>query len=181
MRRYLVGLMTACIALALIAGCSNTPDDQAITTEIKARFFSHLQLKSADIDVATEDGIATLTGTFPDDAIRHEAIQVAAETPGVKSVNDRMSIAQAEQAEDVPEVTPPPPPARTPRSSSENRQNAKAYPEPAPEPEPEPEPSVPAPAESALSVSAPPHRPATLPPSTPSPNTWHLRPRHNPC
>jgi hypothetical protein len=93
----------------LIAGCSSSHSDQAITTDIQARMFADAQTKSANISVASDKGNITLTGQVPDEATRDEAFKLAQQTPGVKNVYDRMAVQQA--------ATPPAPASQPPSAN----------------------------------------------------------------
>src|SRR5882724_2482946 len=94
MHKHFMGLITVCV-LTMIAGCSPARQDASITTDIKAQLFSDSQVRSAHLDVATKNGVVTLTGTVPDDTARYEAVRVARTTSGVKDVTDRTTVAEA--------------------------------------------------------------------------------------
>ena len=87
----------------LFAAACNKPNDDTITTQIKAKMYSDPLLKAASVNVASKDGIVTLTGVVPDDAARLAAETIASKTPGVKQVIDSTTMA-------------PPPPATAPRN-----------------------------------------------------------------
>src|SRR5271154_4641562 len=77
--------------------CNKTvqPNDDAITTDIKAKMFSEPTLKSALVNVVSKDGIVTITGQVPDDASRTAAERIASQTAGVKQVIDSTTTASA--------------------------------------------------------------------------------------
>jgi BON domain len=118
-------LASAALTGALFFGVSCNkavqPSDDAITTDIKAKMFSEPTLKSASVNVASKDGIVTITGQVPDDAARTAAERIASQTAGVKQVIDSTTTASA--ALPAPEgpamseaMTPKPAPvARAPR------------------------------------------------------------------
>ena len=83
------------IACGLVLGCSKARNDQTIATSIKASLFSDSQTKTANIDVAVNDGTVTLSGNAPDENARYEAFKIAKETPGVVNVEDQMSLPPA--------------------------------------------------------------------------------------
>lgn len=75
-------------------GAENAADDvgQAtsdtwITTKVKSSMLTDSQVKG-DVDVTTNDGVVVLTGDVPTDASRDQAVALAKQTKGVKSVND---------------------------------------------------------------------------------------------
>jgi hypothetical protein len=81
------------LAIALVgAACARGPNDGQIATSIKARMFSDPQLRGAALNVAVKNGVATVSGQVPSVAERYEAFRVATDTPGVKKVNDQMTI-----------------------------------------------------------------------------------------
>jgi hypothetical protein len=130
MRRSAILLVALLMALGLAASCSKGRSDQAIATDIKAKMFSDPQLKTANIDVAAQNGEVTLIGEVPSDAARYQAFKIATETPGVTKVNDRMSVKLAE-ALPAPEAKPEPAPVRKLRKRTAPT-STEAPPPPAP-------------------------------------------------
>jgi hypothetical protein len=176
MRKHAMGLMAVCIALTFMAGCSNKRADQSITTEIKARLFSDPQARAANIEIATENGVATLSGTVPDQATRSEVVQVAAGTPGVNSVNDRLTLEQAETSIASKASSPAPAAGKLGLPSVKRHTAAKpvvaAAGEPLSRPEAEPAPPAalpPAAADAPVPASDVPSISAATPPPAPQP------------
>jgi osmotically-inducible protein OsmY len=65
--------------------------DEAITAHVKERFAKDPHLKNADISIATNAGVVSLTGEVRDITASAQASWVAWQVPGVKSVkNDLM-------------------------------------------------------------------------------------------
>lgn len=85
----------AVLSLALACGCSKKPDDAAMVTNIKSQMFSDAQLKGASLQVTSNDGQVTLTGSVPNDAAHLEAYKLASQTPGVTKVIDKMIVQSA--------------------------------------------------------------------------------------
>jgi len=113
MRRSVILLVALVVALGLGVGCSRGRSDQQIATDIKARMYSDPQLRASSLDVTAKDGEVTLTGEAPSDAARYQAYKLASDTPGVKKVDDRMTVKVAETPPPPqPEPTPAPAPAR---------------------------------------------------------------------
>jgi hypothetical protein len=108
MRNYAIPLLAFC-ALISVGGCSKARSDESITTDIKAGMFSDPQAKSAAVDVQTKNGVVTLTGDVADTATRYEVFKIAREIPGVKNVNDQMTLQQA--AASVAQAAPAPSPS----------------------------------------------------------------------
>ncbi|MFZ3200523.1 MAG: BON domain-containing protein, partial [Candidatus Acidiferrales bacterium] len=103
MRNKLV-LWIAVLAVALAAGCSRKPDDAALVTNIKSQMFSDAQLKDASLQVTSQNGEVTLSGSVPSDAAHLEAYKIATETSGVTKVDDQIVVerAPAPEARAVP-------------------------------------------------------------------------------
>ncbi|MGB7847249.1 MAG: BON domain-containing protein [Candidatus Acidiferrum sp.] len=159
MHKYRFYLSILSLAL-LFANACNKPGDDTITTEIKAKMFSEPSLKSASVNVASKNGVVTLTGVVPDDTARLAAERIASQTNGVKQIID--STTMATPAPVVAETLPPPSPktAPTPPKSSARRKQAAREPESAPSP-------AAAPTAEATSAAAP--EPLTPPPAPAAP------------
>jgi hyperosmotically inducible protein len=64
-----------------------------LTAKIKSKMTLDDTIKAADINVDTaEGGVVTLTGTVRSEAERTRAVQLARETAGVTSVNDKLAV-----------------------------------------------------------------------------------------
>jgi hyperosmotically inducible protein len=70
----------------------NVITDAALTTAVKTKFLADTAISGLKIDVDTKDGVVTLTGTMPSAAEKTQALKVARETEGVKSVVDRLKV-----------------------------------------------------------------------------------------
>ena len=118
-------LWIALLAVALAAGCSQKPDDAALVTNIKSQMFSDAQLKDASLQVTSQNGEVTLSGSVPSDAAHLEAYKITNQTSGVTKVNDQISVeeAPAPVARAVP--VPAPAPARK-REREPSRKTDKA-------------------------------------------------------
>lgn len=68
------------------------PEDEAITTAIKAKFAADASLGALNIAVLTRDGLVTLSGTAPDAPTRDHATRLAATVKNVLSVENQMSV-----------------------------------------------------------------------------------------
>jgi hyperosmotically inducible protein len=72
------------------AKSGNAITDGWITMKIHSQFIPEDALSDSDIDVDTNAGVVTLTGTVPTEAGRARAVAIAKATDGVKSVNDKL-------------------------------------------------------------------------------------------
>ncbi len=79
----------------------NAVKDSWITMKVHSQFVPEDALEDSDIDVETNAGVVTLTGTVPTAAGKTRAVAIAKATDGVTRVTDRLRIAP-EDAEDLP-------------------------------------------------------------------------------
>lgn len=82
-------------ALLLLAGClSSAPDPSrvsvsAVAADARARLAADAMTDRAALSVTVSDGVATLSGPVPSEAVRQRALLVVRGTPGVFAVEDR--------------------------------------------------------------------------------------------
>jgi hypothetical protein len=67
-------------------------ENAALTAKIKSKMALDDSVKALDINVDTTNNVVTLTGTVHSEAERTRAVQLARETAGVTSVNDRLVV-----------------------------------------------------------------------------------------
>src|SRR5688500_5572489 len=87
--RIINGLLACGLAAAVLA-CSSS--DPGITTAVKTKLAADDTVKAYQIDVDTKGGVVTLNGTVETQAAKDRAIQLARETDGVSSVDDRLTV-----------------------------------------------------------------------------------------
>lgn len=68
-----------------------TVDDSSITVAVKTKLTAEKLSNAADIDVDTQRGTVTLSGTVEDGATKERAIQVARSVSGVRDVVDNLT------------------------------------------------------------------------------------------
>ena len=69
-----------------------TFSDSALTASVKTKFAADPLVSALRIDVDTMDQVVTLSGEVKSEAEREQAVKVAREVEGVKSVNDRLTV-----------------------------------------------------------------------------------------
>ena len=152
-------LSIAVLAVALAAGCAKKPDDAAIVTSIQSQMFSDQPLKNANLQVSSNQGAVTLSGTVSSETAHLDAYKIATQTPGVAKVDDQIVVEAAQAAPEPASVSTAKPerkPSREKREkkrkaqpqsaeSAENIQPPPPTPPPAPEPAPAAQPAPPAP------------------------------------
>jgi len=67
-------------------------EDGAVTAKIKSKMALDDSVKALDINVDTNAGVVTLRGTVNSQAEKTRALQLARETSGVKSVQDKLVV-----------------------------------------------------------------------------------------
>lgn len=88
MRKVCLFILSGAIAIG--AACSSS--DPGVTTAVKAKLAADDTVKAYQIDVDTKGGVVTLTGAVENQAAKDRAVQLARETDGVKSVEDRLTV-----------------------------------------------------------------------------------------
>jgi len=99
--RNVMSLAVLAAGLCLVTSCALT--DTGITTNVKAKFLANELVKSSQLEVATKDGVVTLTGNVDSEAAKDKAIELAKATTGVKSVVDMISAREASGHGDAPD------------------------------------------------------------------------------
>jgi osmotically-inducible protein OsmY len=82
------------------AGSTDTPGspnvsdatDPTITAAVKSRLLADPDVAGLKIDVDTQSGVVTLSGTVKTAAEKAEAVSIARDTTGVRSVNDKLTV-----------------------------------------------------------------------------------------
>ena len=69
--------------------------DGWLTTKVQAKYFADREIKARYINVSTRDGVVSLSGYVESPEARLEAVQIARNTDGVRSVEDRLLIGVA--------------------------------------------------------------------------------------
>lgn len=170
-------LSVAMLAIVLAVGCSSKANDAALVTSIQSQMFSDQQLKNASLQVTSDHGQVTLSGSVPSDAARLDAYKIATTTPGVSKVNDEMTV---EVATAPPAAAVAPPPAKHDRAAMKadahkNKKKPQAIPDDADSAynAPADDPSPPVEATAAAPAPQPDPAPATVaapaPPPPPQP------------
>lgn len=98
---YTLGLLTVLLALLVTTGARVSAQqpvkDAWITMKIHSMFVPDDALEGSNIDVDTEKGVVTLSGTVTSEAGRSRALAIAKGTDGAKSVVDTLRIGPAER------------------------------------------------------------------------------------
>lgn len=75
---------------------TNESPDVWITAKVQAKYFMDSDVKGRNINVDTRDGIVTLTGEIESEGERRQALAIARNTDGVKSVTDQLQLQRAD-------------------------------------------------------------------------------------
>ena len=100
--RHMLGMLTVLMAIVAAAGTMTSAaqkpiKDGWITMKIHSLFIPEDALEGSNVDVDTDSGVVTLSGTVASEAGRARALAVAKSTDGVKSVVDKLRIGPAER------------------------------------------------------------------------------------
>jgi osmotically-inducible protein OsmY len=63
-----------------------------LTTKVKTKFLADERVSGLKIDIDSNNGVVTLTGTVSSAAEKNAAVALAKDTEGVKSVIDRLKV-----------------------------------------------------------------------------------------
>lgn len=97
MANNIISRLAAVLLVATLAACSGSPtrestgeyiDDTAITTKVKAAFVQDKTVSASDIKVETFKGSVQLSGFADSPAEVEQAMRIASQVPGVKSVRN---------------------------------------------------------------------------------------------
>jgi len=110
-------LSIALLVIALAAGCAKKSDDAALVTGIQSQMFADQSLKNTNLQVTSNNGEVTLSGTVPSASAHLDAYKIASQTPGVTKVNDQITVQEAQAA-------PPPEPAQAPTEKPSHSRKA---------------------------------------------------------
>ncbi len=105
MRQLRRTLPILCAVLAITA-CNRSqtppaPDDNAIKTAIQSKLYQDATLRTRNVQVDSQQGVVTLTGTVNSDAEKSLAEQYA-QVPGVKQVVDQLSVMPPDRSQAPP-------------------------------------------------------------------------------
>jgi len=70
-------------------------DDVMISSKVKSKLIANTEIRAADIDVSSSQGVVALIGRVSSAKIKSEAERIARETKGVKSVNNELLVGSA--------------------------------------------------------------------------------------
>jgi osmotically-inducible protein OsmY len=73
--------------------------DAKITASVEAAFKLNADLSRCDTDVETEEGVVTLRGVVPQEALKRRAVEIAGAVPDVRQVVDHLRVSATARAE----------------------------------------------------------------------------------
>jgi hypothetical protein len=116
-------LVPTAIACLVLAGCGpKAASDQTLATDIQAKLYADQAAKSANVKVAVNNGVVTLTGDAPSSDVALEVVNVANGVSGIKSVDNQLKIAPTSAAAQLPPAMPADAPASAPPPPPQNMQ-----------------------------------------------------------
>ena len=94
-RKYRESLVMGAVVLLMMTGslfASETETDKRIESSAKKTYVFKSYLQSDDIQIHSQDGVVTLTGTVSEESHLSLAADTVANLPGVKSVDNRLEV-----------------------------------------------------------------------------------------
>jgi hypothetical protein len=122
-----------------LVGCGpKGVSDQTLATDIQAKLYADPVAKSANVKVAVNNGVVTLTGDAPSPDVALQVVNVANGTSGIKSVDNQLKVAGAPPAQTASSVpaTPPTPQNMQPPAPVDDTKQAPPPPPPSERPKP---------------------------------------------
>ena len=86
---------------AATAGAMNAVEDTWVTTKIQSKYFLDDLVKGRRVDVATENGVVTLSGQVQSQAEKQRAEELDRDTDGVARVQNRLAIGTGTETSDA--------------------------------------------------------------------------------
>lgn len=118
MRKQRTIVLALCTVL-LMAGCkAGAPDDAAIKTTVQFKLYQDSTLRGRGIQVDSQKGVVTLTGTVNSDAEKSLAEQLSIQAPGVKQVVNQLNVSPPRAQASAQPRTPSARARTSPASSS---------------------------------------------------------------
>jgi hypothetical protein len=86
------------LVLGVAVGCSKTPNDAQLTSDVQTRLNADSGLQGKQLGVQAANGTVTLSGTVDNENQREAAARYASATPGVKQVVNNLQVGPASAA-----------------------------------------------------------------------------------
>ena len=102
LRRFLItlllaGVTSACAQAARVQS-SGTTDDASISARVKTVLLNDTQVAATKIDVVSNQGVVTLTGSVKSKADETRAIELARSVQGVRDVHSQLQVSSTPQS-----------------------------------------------------------------------------------
>jgi hypothetical protein len=122
-------MLALLVSLALAVGCSRTPTDAKLTSDVQGQIQGDQSITNKDqITVQASGGVITLSGTVASDAERSLAGIDAGKVAGVKTVVNNLQSGPPVMAQTPPPVEEAAPSAPAPTPAPEKKEHKKAKP-----------------------------------------------------
>lgn len=99
--KQLFPFVAMAVVVLMTAGCAQP--DPLITGKVKASLAVDSNVRATQIEVATKDGVVTLTGNIDSQAEKDRALEIARSTNGVKNVVDMIAVRTGAESGDAPD------------------------------------------------------------------------------
>jgi len=121
-------ILPLALALALAVACTKAPNDAQVATDIQTKLGTDSGLQNKQLNVQSDKGTVTLSGTVDNDAQREAAAKYAASVPGVKQVINNLQVASLAASSSPQQDAAPPQAMPNDNSSPAPRTTVKPSP-----------------------------------------------------
>ena len=93
--RTIRGVLAGLVCLLVIGGvgaCKQGPEDSTLTASVKSKLAADTRTSATAVNVTTNEGVVTLTGTVNSAAEKTQAETIAKGVEGVKSVTNNLTV-----------------------------------------------------------------------------------------
>ena len=86
--------LAAAPSAAAVQAAADATTDAALTSKVKARLDADAEIKAANIDVTTANGVVTLKGSVASPVLRVKIFDLAKGTEGVTKIVNKLTLAK---------------------------------------------------------------------------------------
>ncbi|MBI1943164.1 MAG: BON domain-containing protein [Betaproteobacteria bacterium] len=90
--RFLFLVLSLTLSSTLFARAGGTPPDTELLDRVRSALSASIGPGARAIEVIATGGVVQLSGKAPSVAVRQSAVQAAERTPGVRAVDDRLTV-----------------------------------------------------------------------------------------
>lgn len=123
-----VSFFAVLLALALAVACQKSPNDAQLTSQVKSSLSGDATISAQPIDVQSQNGVVTLSGTVQSDQQRTAAASDASRINGVRTVVNNLQVQPQAAENNPPSAEPAPAPVERPEHHARPERRRRAEP-----------------------------------------------------